>query len=93
EQALFARNLGYAELMGSANEYKPYMFIQEFDKASIAELALELVDGRLPKQENEVVVSEHIRYNGGVEIKVGDKLDLAIGQRYSDGYPLGQDNP
>lgn len=93
EQALFARNLGYAELMGSANEYKPYMFIQEFDKASIVELALELVDGRLPKQENEVVVSEHIRYNGGVEIKVGDKLDLAIGQRYSDGYPLGQDNP
>jgi putative ABC transport system permease protein len=93
EQTLFARNLGYAELRGSANEYKPYMFIQEFDEASIAELALELVDGRLPKQANEVVVSEHIHYNGGVEIKVGDRLDLAIGQRYADGYPLGQDNP
>lgn len=93
EQALFARNLGYAELRGSANEYKPYLFIQEFDEASMSGLALELVDGRLPTRVNEVVISEHIRYNGGVEIKVGDKLDLAIGQRYSDGYPLGQDNP
>ena len=92
-QALFARNLGYAELRGSTNEYKPYLFIQEFDEASMSDLALELVDGRLPKQANEVVVSEHIHYNGGVEIKVGDRLDLAIGQRYSDGYPLGQDDP
>jgi putative ABC transport system permease protein len=93
EAAFFARNLGYAQLAGSANEYKPYLFVQGFDEASIENLAVKLVEGRLPAGQDELVVSEHIRYNGGVEIKVGDKLNLAIGQRYSEGYPLGQDNP
>ncbi|MTI95762.1 MAG: ABC transporter permease [Firmicutes bacterium] len=91
EQAMFMHNLGYAELEGSTNEFKPYLFVQEFDAASMENLALDLIDGRFPERSDELVVSEHIGYNAGVEIAVGDTLELAIGQRYFEGKRLGQD--
>lgn len=91
KQAMFIHNLGYAPLPESGNDYKPYLHVQEFDAASMEELALELVEGRFPEHSGELVISEHIRYNAGVEISVGDKLKLAIGQRYLDGQRLGQD--
>jgi len=92
-KTMFARNLGYAILEGSTNEDKPYLFVREFDEASLDSLALELVDGRLPERSDELVVSQHIHHNGGVKIEVGDKLELPIGQRWISGERMGQDNP
>lgn len=91
--AMFGRNLGYAQLPGSLNEYKPYLFVQELDAAGLSNLALELIAGRMPARADELVISEHITYNGGVEIEVGDRLVLTLGQRYLDGQLLGQDRP
>lgn len=92
-EAMFANNLGYALLDGCANEYKPYLFVQEFDQNAMENMALELLEGRMPQAPDELAISDHIRYNGGVQIDVGDELTLAIGQRYLGNERLSQGNP
>lgn len=73
--------LGYAQLEGSKNEYKPYMKLLAFDSGAMENTALKLLEGRMPQNENEVVISKHIRTNGRVAYKVGDTLNLALGER------------
>ena len=93
EEIYITQNIGYALLEGSKNEYKPYLHIQGFDSKALEHLNLDLVEGRMPKNENELVISEHIEYNGGVEYKEGDTLALNIGKRTLDGEELNQHNP
>ena len=83
-------DLGYSLLDGSKNEDKPYLYLKAYSKGSIEKLGISLVDGRLPENDNEVVISSHIKSNGGVEYKIGDELDLNLGERISDGESLGQ---
>lgn len=75
-----AEDVGYAEI-GSLNEAKPYIFIagvpSDFSEIS----AINVISGRLPENDRELIVSEHILTNGGVEIKLGDTLTLEVGQR------------
>lgn len=53
--------------------------------------AVHLVEGRLPQNENELVLPEHLRTNGGVTYAVGDTLTLEIGDRLDEeGTQLGQ---
>lgn len=87
------KNIGYAILEGSKNEYKPYLYIQSFDQKAIENLGLRLTEGRMPKNENELIISGHIKYNAGVEYKVGDILTLNIGKRTIGGEQLNQNNP
>lgn len=93
DEFYITQNIGYALLEGSKNEYKPYLHIQGFDQKAIENLRLNLVEGRMPKNENELVISQHIEYNGGVVLKVGDTLTLNIGKRTIAGEDLNQNNP
>lgn len=80
--SFITKDIGYAELAGSKNEYKPYLFLQEFNMAAFRYFPVNLVEGRLPLAPNEVIISEHIWDNGQVEIKLGDTLTLEVGERY-----------
>ncbi|MEE0699427.1 MAG: ABC transporter permease [Bacilli bacterium] len=74
--------MGYANLKGSKNQYKPYLKVLEFEDKALLNGGINLVKGRFPKSSNEVVISEHVLYNGRVNYKLGDKITLAIGNRY-----------
>lgn len=89
----YQKNVGYSKLSGSQNIYKPYLFIEELDAKAFENLPLELVEGRLPQNEDEVVISQHIISNGHVDFKVGDILNLEVGQRYYEDAKLNQQNP
>lgn len=88
-----ARVVGYAVLEGSDNPDKPYLYIREMDEKCMEALYLQLVEGRLPQKDDELVIGRHIRYNGMVDFKVGDTLTLQVGNRMSEGYFLDQSNP
>lgn len=75
---------------GGKNEDKPYLYLKAYSKGSIEKLGISLVEGRLSENDNEVVISSHIKSNGGVEYKIGDELDLNLGERISGGESLGQ---
>jgi ABC-type transport system, involved in lipoprotein release, permease component len=86
-----SRNVGYARLEHSKNKNKPYLFIRQFDESSAQSFPVELIEGRMPQNNGELVLSQHLETNGGVKYKVGDTLTLEIGKRLSpDGHSFGQ---
>lgn len=74
--------IGYALLLESENQYKPYLYINGVNQQFLNHL--DLLEGRLPVNENEIVISKHIETNGLVKYKIGDILDLEVGNRYHD---------
>lgn len=59
------------------------------EKEVFNDLKFRLIDGNFPKNDNEIVISKHIISNGGVELKIGDTIELDIGDRFSlDGTDL-----
>ncbi len=85
--------LGYAVLEGCQNPDKPYLYVMAADKEAESMLSLTLLQGRMPENGSELVVSRHVSSNGLVEMKVGDRLTLSLGERLSDGYTLTQWEP
>lgn len=81
DELSLTRNGGFSMLTGSQNEYKPYLAIMEMDSQGLKSLPVNLLYGSLPKNSSELLISEHIISNGGVNYKVGDTLTLEVGQR------------
>lgn len=87
----YISNLGFSEYEGIANEYKPYIHVYGSSLNYLENLVLK--DGRLPNNDNELLISEHLIYNGGLKLKVGDKIKLNLGKRVTkDGFEL-KNNP
>ncbi len=74
---------GYAYLEESQNQNKPYLYIKNFSKEGFEHFPIELKEGKLPENQNELAISEAILTNAKVDYKVGDTIELTIGQRYS----------
>ena len=54
-------------------------------------LSINLIEGRLPKSDSEILISSHLKTNGRVDYKVGDTITLDIGDRVgSEGIKLGE---
>lgn len=85
--------LGYSILPESDNVYKPYLYLLAADDTVFQKASLELTEGRFPKDETEVVLTETIRTGAKVEYQLGDVLSLSISKRESDGYELDQMTP
>ncbi len=95
ETIYFTKNIGYAKLEESKNKSKPYAFIVSFDENALKNLSVNITSGRLPENDTEIVIPTHLKTNGRIEYKVGDKLTLEVGKRISpeDNIELDQSNP
>lgn len=93
ETVNYVYNYGYSILEGITNEYKPYIFVKGYTKESLENVGVVLIEGKLPKNKNEILVPSHLKYNGGVELKVGDTITLNIGERLISGSKANQYNP
>ncbi len=94
ESMYIIENLGYAPLTGSKNPYKPYMYVIAYTKEAFDNTKITLVDGRLPQNASEIIISKSIIDNAEVNIKIGDRISLDIGSRIcSDGSIMTQNNP
>ena len=88
ERVGITEDLGYAVLEGSTYAYKPYIRVTAFDDTSLEDVAINLKEGRLPRNDKEIVIAEHALTRGGVDIKVGDTLKLKIGDRIWNGETI-----
>lgn len=88
EKVLEYEYKGYSNLEASKNEYKPYICLVGMEKELLNNL--KLVEGRLPENEDEIVISKHIKTNGGIDLKIGETIKLEVSERISDGYKLNQ---
>lgn len=83
EKLSLMHDVGYAKLDGSINPYKPYVYVTAYDDTALNAMAIHVTEGRLPQTETEIVISDHILSNGGVEYKVGDQVTYEFGERYA----------
>ncbi len=90
---MYTQAVGYANLKESQNIYKPYIFLMEYDKSALDNLSLNIISGRKPENSNELLISQHIKTNALVNWKVGDKITLEVGTRYSQGNIADQNQP
>ena len=86
-------NIGFAKLCGGKDPQKPYLFVAGFHKKTFDTLPILLVNGRLPKNDGEIVIPGRIATKGGVPLKVGDTLSLAVCNRLNGNRKLGQNDP
>ena len=88
------QEIGYGKLDGIINPMKPYLKLYSMSNDSFKELRLKLTEGRFPQNKNEVIISRHLNYNGGLDYKIGDEINLDIGQRKTlDDYDVSVSNP
>lgn len=92
EEVFFTQDVGYANLKDSKNEYKPYAFVKAFTNASLKNLSVKLIEGRLPENEKEIILPSHLKTNGRIVLNVGDTITLNVGKRVSEGIELKQEN-
>ena len=87
------KGIGYAKI-DSKNIDKPYACIKALTKESLENLSINLVKGRLPENDNEIVIPTHLKTNGRLNLNVDDTITLEVGKRIdSTGYELDQSNP
>lgn len=78
----YEKPIGFSKTQ-SSNEYKPYMYITSVNREYFDEL--KLIEGDIPKNENEIVISNHVITNGGLDYKVGDIVTFTYGSRNING--------
>ena len=82
ESTFETMGMGFAKLSGCKNEDKPYAYVMATDEAGFERGCFNLIEGRMAKNEDEIVIPRHLRTNGRIDIKVGDEITLDIGKRY-----------
>ena len=82
ESTFETMGMGFAKLNGCKNEDKPYAYVMATDEAGFEKGCFNLIEGRMAKNEDEIVVPRHLKTNGRIDIKVGDEITLDIGKRY-----------
>lgn len=74
------RQIGWAESQ-STNIYKPYLLIQSYEDGFVDLAGVNVLEGRLPENDREILLPRHLKTNGGVDMKVGEELVLDVGIR------------
>ena len=89
--------VGYAVLPAGTEETRPYLYVCGYSKGALEHLVYGLVRGRMPKNEDEIVVPEHIETFLDIPLKkagleVGDTITLSVGKRMNQGRVLTQED-
>lgn len=82
ESTFETMGMGFAKLNGCKNEDKPYAYVMATDEAGFERGCFKLIEGRMAKNEDEIVIPRHLKTNGRIDIKVGDEITLDVGKRY-----------
>lgn len=87
---MLQKEIGFAQLDGSKNAAKPYLYVSQFDQASLTNFFIKTTSGRLPVNEREIVLPDEIRDSADVHYSIGDMITLQLGNRM---FPDGTNAP
>ena len=63
--------VGWAKI-DTKNKYKPYLLVESMSDNYTDLVAVRLLNGRMPENENEIILPAHLRYNGDLNWTTGD---------------------
>ena len=73
--------VGYSYLHEGVNPQKPFLYLVNIDQNMEDISNLDIVEGRMPRNDKEIVLPEHLSTNGGVTHKIGDVITMDVGMR------------
>ncbi|MBU3805148.1 MAG: FtsX-like permease family protein [Candidatus Cellulosilyticum pullistercoris] len=76
------QDIGYAKVDESIKSARPYLFVQGLNEGAYKHLNVELLEGRLPENNGEVVISKGMMHNEAFNYAIGDTISLTLGKRY-----------
>ena len=85
QTAMLSEPLGSATY-GSHNTVRPYLYVTAYDALSFQNHSIQLISGRLPQNEDELLISPVMIRDSGLDLKPGATLQLAFGQRNFPDY-------
>lgn len=92
----FKSEIGYSTFP-SNNQFKPYLYISAYNKKALENTGIDLLEGRLPENDKEIVIPKHVIEGGGFTGKIGDTITLQTGVRVieenGETFLLNQNNP
>lgn len=84
---------GFAPL--NDDKTKRYIYVQAMNETAMEQMQVKLTEGRLPKNDQEIVISKPLKGQQDFNYQIGDTINLDIGERYEidgeENRPLGQD--
>ena len=86
------KTIGYGHIETTGNVQKPYIYVGSYEDsmANIGEINVK--EGRLPKNDRELIVSDHLMDQIGKNHSVGSVINIDLGSRVdtANGVELGQ---
>ena len=92
EQIATLDGIGWT-LVGNSSSWTPYLRIRSMSDNFTDLVVLEILEGRMPQNDRELLISDRASACTGGELAVGQTLTLSVGQRVDkNGKPLGERN-
>lgn len=82
----FRKTLGFSPIEDPINRGQPFLVVAAMDKASLEMYGIKLIEGSLPENADEIVLSAAYRDRQGITQKIGDRLELQLGKRVMNAY-------
>lgn len=86
KDSFYSQTLGYASI---SNVYNPYLLVVGGSDEYLN--TINLIAGRLPQNDHEIIIREYITNQDGETIKIGDEITLNIGTRTLNGTPVEEE--
>ena len=85
-------DVGWA-MVSPENETSPYLRIYSMSEQLSDLLPVHLIQGRMPENENEILISNRLRPATGADLQVGQTVTLTVGRRIAGSTGLADDTP
>ncbi len=75
----------------SSDEDKPYLLVESFTDRFEELVAVHILEGRMPENNKEIIIPNHLKADGKPVYGIGDTLTLDLGERYLNGEKVSLD--
>lgn len=84
------QNLGLAKIEDIAEgTFNQYWYIKQYGEKALENYGVQLVEGRLPQNENEILIQDRASDYTNKKYRIGDTISMKMGERYDNtGYKL-----
>lgn len=84
----YTNNLGYGKFVDieAKNQYKPFLYLEEYTSEAMEEMNLKLIEGHFPENESQLVIPENLSIKDGKKLQIGDTITVEVGERYVGEY-------
>ncbi|MCQ2483170.1 MAG: ABC transporter permease [Clostridia bacterium] len=91
DKAEISRAIGYTDFAQSGNrEVTPFLEIKAYSDDLFDWMNIEITEGRLPENENEIIISERA-IEEGADISIGDQIEVETFDRYIHAFFKGDE--